>query len=239
VIALPRISNFTDVDPLTVEPRVRVRLVSDAASLGTPDLVIVPGTKTTVDDLEWLREQELDVALRRTAATVLGICGGYQMLGRSIDDDVESGVGRCDGLGLLPVRTVFAPEKVVERCAGRSLGHEIVGYRIHHGQVLPEAGRTFVEVAGAVDGVSEGATYGTTVHGLFENDEFRRMFLATVAARVGKDFVASPESFADARLARVDRIADALESHLDLDAVMALIADGAPASRPAARGTRP
>jgi adenosylcobyric acid synthase len=238
VIALPRISNFTDVDPLTVEPGVRVRLVSDAASLGTPDLVIVPGTKTTVEDLGWLREQRLDVALRRTPAMVLGICAGYQMLGRSIDDEVESGVGRCEGLGHLPVRTVFDPEKVVEQVAGTSLGHEITGYRIHHGRVHPEGGNTFVEVAGAIDGVSDGATYGTTVHGVFENDEFRRAFLDLVAERVGKEFVASPESFADARLARIDRIADTLETHLDVDALMTLIAEGAPTPRPAARGTR-
>jgi adenosylcobyric acid synthase len=237
VLALPRISNFTDLDPLTIEPGVRVRLVSDAASLGTPDLVIVPGTKSTVEDLGWLREQRLDLALRRTPATVLGICGGYQMLGRSIDDDVESGAGRCEGLGHLPVRTIFDPEKVVERCAGTSLGHEIAGYRIHHGRVQPEGGRTFVEVAGAIDGVSDGATYGTTVHGLFENDEFRRAFLHRVAERVGKEFVASRESFADARLARIDRIADTLEAHLDVDALMALIAEGALAPRPAARGT--
>ena len=239
VIALPRISNFTDVDPLTVEPGVRVRLVGDAAALGVPDLVIVPGTKSTVEDLIWLREQRLDLALRETSATVLGICGGYQMLGRSIDDDVESGVGYCEGLGRLPVRTVFEPDKVVERCAGTSLGHEIVGYRIHHGRVEPEGGRPFVDVAGAVDGVQDGATYGTTVHGLFENDGFRRAFLALVAERAGKDFVASPERFADARIARIDRIADTLEAHLDLDAVMALVAEGAPAPRPAARGTRP
>ena len=239
VIALPRISNFTDLDPLTVEPGVRVRLVSDAASLGTPDLVILPGTKSTVDDLGWLRTRGLDVALRRTSAAVLGICGGYQMLGRSIDDDVESGAGRCEGLGHLPVRTVFAADKVVERCAGTGLGHEIAGYRIHHGRVLPEGGHTFVEVDGAVDGVSDGATYGTTIHGLFENDEFRRAFLDLVAERVGKDFVANPDSFADVRLAGIDRFADALESPLDVDAVLNLIADGALAPRPAARGTRP
>jgi len=235
VIALPRISNFTDLDPLTVEPGVRVRLVRDSASLGTPDLVIVPGTKTTVADLDWLREQGLDRALRQTSATVLAICGGYQMLGRSIDDDVESGVGRCDGLGLLPVHSVFDPDKVVERCAGTSLGHAIVGYRIHHGRVHPDGGDPFVNVAGVLDGVSQGATYGTTVHGLFENDGFRRAFLALVADRVGKEFVATPGTFADARRARIDRIADALESHLDLDAVMTLIADGALA----ARGSRP
>jgi adenosylcobyric acid synthase len=238
VIAFPRISNFTDLDPLTVEPGVRVRLVSDAAALGTPDLVILPGTKSTVDDLVWLREQGLDLALRDTHASVLGICGGYQMLGRSIDDDVESGVGTCEALGRLAVHTVFAPEKVVARCAGTSLGHEIAGYQIHHGRVLPDAGEPFVEIGGVVDGVSDGATYGTTVHGLFENDEFRRTFLTIVAARVGKKFTASPESFADARLARVDRIADTLEAHLDVNAVLELIADGALESRPALRGSQ-
>jgi len=181
-----------------------------------------------------LRANGWDIDLQahvRRGGHVLGICGGYQMLGRSIDDDVESGVGYCEGLGRLPVRTVFDPEKVVERCAGTSLGHEIVGYRIHHGRVEPEGGRPFVEVAGAVDGVHDGATYGTTVHGLFENDEFRGAFLAMVAARAEKQFVASTEPFAEARLARIDRIADALEAHLDLDAVMALVAEGALATR--------
>jgi adenosylcobyric acid synthase len=237
VVALPRISNFTDLDPLTVEPGVRVRLVSDAASLGAPDLVIVPGTKSTVDDLHWLGEQGLDRALRHSTATVLGICGGYQMLGRTIDDDVESGAGRVDGLGLLPVRTVFDADKIVERCAGSGLGHEITGYRIHHGRVQPDGGDPFVEVAGVVEGVHDGARFGTTVHGLFENDGFRRAFLALVAERAGKQFVPGSESFADARLARIDRIADTLESHLDVDAVLALIAEGAITSRPAGRGT--
>jgi adenosylcobyric acid synthase len=237
VVALPRISNFTDLDPLTVEPGVRVRLVSDAASLGTPDLVIVPGTKSTVDDLTWLREQGLERALRQSTATVLGICGGYQMLGHTIDDEVESGAGRVAGLGLLPVRTEFDADKVVQRCAGTSLGHEIAGYRIHHGRVEPDGGRPFVELAGGVDGVHEGNVYGTTVHGLFENDGFRRAFLAIVAQRARKQLVASPQSFAAARLARIDRIADTIESHLDVDAVLALVADGALGPRPASRGT--
>jgi adenosylcobyric acid synthase len=227
VIALPRISNFTDLDPLTVEPSVRLRLVSDAASFGDPDLVILPGTKSTVADLGWLRAQRLDVALARSGAVVLGLCGGYQMLGATIDDDVESGTGRSIGLGQLPVRTVFGRDKVVERCSGTSLGHPVVGYRIHHGRVHPEGGEPFVEVAGGVDGVCLGSTYGTTVHGLFEDDEFRRAFLGIVAARAAKTFRPGATAFADARVARLDHIADTLETHLDLDALEALIGEGA------------
>jgi adenosylcobyric acid synthase len=161
------------------------------------------------------------------------------MLGRIIDDDVESGVGRCRGLGFLPVRTQFAAEKVVERCTGTSLGQDIVGYRIHHGRVTPaEFGHPFVEIAGVVDGIHEINTYGTTVHGLFENDGFRREFLAIVAKRARKEFVASSESFADARLASVDRIADTLEAHLDINAVLELIAEGELEPRPAVRGSQ-
>jgi adenosylcobyric acid synthase len=105
--------------------------------------------------------------------------------------------------------------------------------------VLPEAGQPFVVLAGVVDGVSDGATYGTTVHGLFENDAFRRAFLGMVAARAGKDFTAGPASFGDARLTRIDRIADTLEAHLDVNAVLELIAEGALESRPAAQGSQP
>ncbi|HEX9504526.1 MAG TPA: cobyric acid synthase, partial [Acidimicrobiia bacterium] len=189
VVSFPRLSNFTDFDALALEPGVRVRFVADAAGFGAPDLVILPGTKATVADLAWLRERRLDAALRRTDATVLGICGGYQMLGHVIDDDVESGVGRVDGLGLLPVTTSFAADKVTERCAGTSLGHDVHGYWIHHGRVRLEAGDPFVEVAGAVDGVRVDAVHGTSVHGLFEADGFRRAFLEQVAARTGKRFV--------------------------------------------------
>lgn len=226
VVQLPRLANFTDVDPLVCEPGVRVRFVADAAALGTPDLVILPGTKATVADLAWVRERGIDVAIRDTDATVLGICGGYQMLGDTIDDDVESGAGTVDGLGLLPVATSFEVEKVTERCDGTSLGHRVSGYRIHHGRVRVQAGEPFVEVNGAVDGVAVGAVYGTTLHGLFEADAFRRAFLEQVAERAGKRFVAGEESFAVARAARVDRLADLLELHLDLDAVAEIIALG-------------
>jgi adenosylcobyric acid synthase len=236
VVRFPRISNFTDLDPLAAEPAVTVRFVGDAAALGTPDLVVLPGTKATVADLHWLRERGLAEALRRTDATVLGVCGGYQMLGEVIHDDVESGAGAVAGLGLLPVSTTFAPEKVTRRVTGTALGHPVAGYRIHHGRVVPEGGDPFVEVDGRVDGVAARAVHGTTVHGLFESDGFRAAFLAGAAARTGKRFVAGATPFATVREARVDRLADVLEAHLDLDAVTALVAQ---AVRPVRTTARP
>ena len=239
VVRFPRISNFTDLDPLAAEPGVSVRFVGDAAALGAPDLVVLPGTKATVADLAWLRERGLADAVRRSDATVLGVCGGYQMLGEAIHDDVESGAGAVAGLGLLPVSTTFAPEKVTRRVTGTALGHPVVGYRIHHGRVTPEGGDAFVEVDGQVDGVAAGAVHGTTVHGLFEADEFRAAFLGAVAARSGKRFVAGTTPFAAVRESRIDRLADVLEAHLDLDAVTALVAEAAHPAPTSSRAARP
>ena len=227
-----------DLDPLAAEPGVTVRFVGDAAALGTPDLVVLPGTKATVADLAWLRERGLADAIRRTDATVLGVCGGYQMLGEAIHDDVESDAGAVAGLGLLPVSTTFAPEKVTRRVSGTALRHPVAGYRIHHGRVVPEGGDAFVEVDGQVDGVAVGTVYGTTVHGLLETDGFRAAFLGAVAARAGKRFVAGTTPFAAVREARIDRLADVLEAHLDLDAVTSLVAEAAhtaPSSAPAGK----
>lgn len=226
VVRFPRISNFTDLDPLTIEPGVQVRFVTGAASLGAPDLVVLPGTKATVADLAWLRDRGIDRALAAVDATILGICGGYQMLGDVIDDDVESRSGRVDGLGWLPVHTEFAPEKVTDRVTGVALGEPVAGYRIHHGRVRPYGGEAFVEIGGTVDGVGDDRVLGTTVHGLLESDGFRRAFLERVADRAGKRFVPGDVSFAAVREARFDRIADLLEAHLDLDTVAELIAAG-------------
>jgi adenosylcobyric acid synthase len=239
VVRFPRISNFTDLDPLAAEPAVTVRFVGDAAALGTPDLVVLPGTKATVADLAWFRDRGLADAVRRTDATVLGVCGGYQMLGETIHDDVESGAGAVAGLGLLPVSTTFAPEKVTRQVTGTALGHPVAGYRIHHGRVTPEGGDAFVEVDGQVDGVAAGPVHGTTVHGLLEADAFRAAFLGAVAARSGKRFAAGTTPFAAVREARVDRLADALEAHLDLEAVLALVAESGNPTRTSSRAAQP
>jgi len=210
VVRFPYISNVTDVDALALEPGVTVRLVRGAADLGRPDLVVLPGTKATVADLAWLRAGGWPAAIEASGADVLGICGGYQMLGEKIDDPVESGVGVVEGLGWLPVRTVFVADKVVRRVG-------TTGYEIHHGRVV-----------GEVDRSADGRVRGTSVHGLLEDDGERAALLTAVAARRGKRFVSGGVSFAAARTARFDALADAVEAHLDGAALDRLIAGGRP-----------
>lgn len=136
VCAVPLMSNFTDVDALAAEPGVVVRFVDRAEELADADLVVVPGTRGTVKALAWLREQGLADALARRAAEgrpVLGICGGFQVLGEHIEDEVESKAGSVPGLGLLPVRVRFEREKTLARPVGSALGEPVEGYEIHHG----------------------------------------------------------------------------------------------------------
>ena len=155
MVSLPRISNFTDVDALSAEPGVLVRFAVRPADLADADLVVLPGSRATVADLAWLRDRGLADAVteRARAAAVLGICGGYQMLAGQIDDQVESRRGTVDGLGLLPVRVRFGPEKILGRPQGRALGAPVAGYEIHHGVAEitdpGEAGRNRFSTAAA------------------------------------------------------------------------------------------
>ncbi|HVW33345.1 MAG TPA: cobyric acid synthase, partial [Acidimicrobiia bacterium] len=237
VVRLPRLSNFTDIDALAFEPAVNIRWVTGPAGLGDPDLVILPGTKATVADLTWLRARRLDTAIAglAPATTVLGICGGYQMLGRTIDDGIESGAGAVAGLGRLPVDTRFEAGKITRprRGAARLPGPDgrplaVDGYQIHHGRST--SGAPWIELDDAwgaqPDGATsaDGAVLGTSLHGLFETDGFRAAFLERVAARRGRAFRPSGLSFAAARQAQFDRLADLVEAHLDLAALLRLIA---------------
>src|SRR5829696_3285361 len=143
VARLPRLSNFTDLDALAAEPGVLVRYATRPEELADADLVVLPGTRSTVAALDWLRVTGLAHAVLRHAAgggAVLGICGGHQMLARSITDHVESGAGTVPGLGLLPADVRFAPEKTLRRPSGAALGHPVRGYEIHHGVVTVDAG---------------------------------------------------------------------------------------------------
>lgn len=240
VVRLPRISNATDLDALRLEAGVRLRWVHDAAGLGDPDLVVIPGSKATLDDLDWMRRRGLARAIADLDATVIGICAGYQMLGERLDDPVESRRGTVAGLGLLPVTTRFEPDKVTRRRQGlawpepaeiRAAGVSVSGYQIHHGRVHPRGGEPFVLLHGAdgadLDGVQVGTICGTTLHGLFDEDRFRRRFLEAVAARRGKRWVSDGISFAAERNRALDDLADALESHLDLGAIEALVTSAA------------
>jgi adenosylcobyric acid synthase len=230
VLRFPHISNFTDLDALAVEPGIRLRMVESPASLGHPDLVILPGSKSTVADLHWLRRTGLADALTALSArrpgksTILGICGGYQMLGEEIDDAVEvKEAATVTGLGLLPVKTVFQREKITRATGGTAFGCPVTGYEIHHGRTEPS--NPWVELDSGFEGseATGGMVLGTSVHGLFEADAFRRRFLGTVADRAGRAWTAGDVSFAEARAARFDRLADAMEEHLDMAAVEGLI----------------
>src|SRR5437667_8092891 len=194
VVRLPRISNFTDVDALAAEPGVQVRFATSPADLADADLVVLPGSRATVSDLAWLRDRGLAAAVTeraRAGRPVLGICGGYQMLARQIEDEVESRRGAVDGLGLLPVRVRFGAEKILGRPRGSALGAPVAGYEIHHGvaEITDPAGQGTEPF---LDGCRRGPVWGTSWHGALENDAFRRAFLAEVAALAGRDFTPAP-----------------------------------------------
>ncbi|EON24594.1 cobyric acid synthase [Nocardioides sp. CF8] len=227
VVRLPRISNFTDVDALGLEPGLDVVFAADPRDLADADLVVLPGTRATISDLAWLRSRGLDVAIRAHAARgrpVLGICGGFQMLGASVSDPsgVEGAPGvTVDGLGLLDVTTSFSPEKVLRLPSGTALGVDASGYEIHHGRITVGSGEAFL------GGVRSGSVFGTMWHGSLEGDELRRAFLSSALG-----LEPSAVSFPAARSARLDRLGDLVEEHLDVDALLALARSGAPSGLP-------
>ena len=257
VVRLPRIANHDDVEPLEHEPGVAVRFVDHPADLAGADLVIVPGSKNTISDLAWLRASGLaDAVLARGRAgePILGVCGGCQMLGDSIEDPhgVEGTATRVAGLGLLPLATQFARDKrtaqVRARIAGASfltafaatgavLDEPVLGYEIHMGRAEPSRAcpRAF-EIAtrnggatAALDGAigGDGLIVGTMIHGLFDNDALRAATLASLRARRG--LPAPPPRAIPTKRAEYDRLAAAVRGGLDPDLLWRLIGRPAPA----------
>jgi adenosylcobyric acid synthase len=223
-IRLPRISNSTDIEALACEPGVLVRWITDPADIADADAVVLPGSKATVADLNWLRERGLADGITAHAARgkpVLGICGGFQMLCRRIEDPVESKAGGVDGLNLLDADIVFAPDKTLRR-------HEmpLSGYEIHHGRLA----RTTEDDWHGI-GVRRTAVFGTHWHGLLDNNDFRRQWLTEIAP----GFVAADDvDVAARRDGQLDLMADLLTAHLEVDAILALL-DGGPPPRPTIR----
>jgi adenosylcobyric acid synthase len=204
VVRFPRISNFTDVDALGLEPGLDVVFAHTPAGLAGADLVVLPGTRATRSDLAWMRERGLDRAVLDHAAAgrpVFGICGGCQVLGRTISDPhgIEGPPGDVEGLGLLDLRTQFGVEKVLRL-------HEPAGYEIHHGRVSGS--------------LTSGVVTGTMVHGSLESDEQRAGYLRSALS------VESGASFSMARARRLDLLGDLVEEHLDVDALLALATGG-------------
>ena len=233
VVRFPHLANFTDLDPLAVEPGVAVRFVDDGRRVGRPDLLVLPGSKSTVADLAWMRSRGIDGAVSACPTAVLGICAGYQMLGGLIEDPdgVESPAPLTEGLGVLDATTRFGAGKVTRLRSGRALDQPVRGYQIHHGRVHAGGAPLVSLDGGGRDGcfgrtAAGGTVWGTTLHGLLDADGFRARLLAEVGKGAGVA-VTGGASFEAARQQRIDAIADAVASHLDLRALDALVASGA------------
>jgi len=238
VVQLKWISNFTDFDPFFYEPDVEVLFTRRAEDILNADIVIVPGSKNTVHDLAGLRESGLADAITEASASgtvVIGLCGGYQMLGRRILDPnaVESTTPVTDGLGLLDtvttldtVKTTRQVRATVTRPLFQSAGPmELSGYEIHMGRTeTPEPLFTLYDDGRSIpDGSQNGSVWGTYLHGLFDNDEFRRNLIDSIRVQKNLAPLGRTVSYARLRDEAIDRWADTLRSHLDMDFVLDLL----------------
>jgi adenosylcobyric acid synthase len=237
VIRLPRISNFTDFDPLESEPTVTVKYLSPKQDLGHPDAVIIPGTKTTISDLLIMQKSGMAEAIQHYAAaggTVLGICGGYQILGQMIADPegIEGQAGRYQGLNLLPIKTVITGQKIARQRQVTSnypqMGLPVVGFEIHQGRsrtetqgVDPQAYHPLFDDAnlGLVDSCL--SVWGTYLHGIFDNGPWRRAWLNRLRQQRGlKSLPTGVANYREQREGILDSLAVEVERHLDLTAFL-------------------
>ncbi|MEZ5886923.1 MAG: cobyric acid synthase [Paracoccaceae bacterium] len=225
-LALSRIANFDDLDPLKLEPGLRLTMVRAGQALpGDVDLLILPGSKSTRGDLAFLRAQgwDIDIAAHvRRGGHLLGICGGYQMLGRLIRDPqgIEGEPGDSDGLGLLDLVTTMTPDKRLTRTRAihAATGAEMEGYEIHIGRTEgPDRARPFAHVDGLPEGAvtADGRIMGSYLHGMFTGDAFRAAFLDRLGAASSLGYGAEVEAV-------LDRLADHVEAHLDVAGLLAL-----------------
>ena len=231
IVRLPKLSNFTDFIPLEQHPLLGVRYVDSARTLGAPDCILLPGTKNTVDDLLWLRQCGLEAAILKQAAAgtpVLGVCGGYQMLGRTLDDSAATESGRSQtlrGLGLLPTSTVFSAEKrrtqvCAAAAAGPFAGAALTGYEIHTGRTVVE-GAPFARLAdGTPEGCVCGNVFGTYLHGLFDTGELTEKLTAFLCRRKGiRPEAAALVPMAAYREQQYNKLADGVRAALDMAAI--------------------
>ena len=230
VIRLPRLSNFTDFSPLESHPALGVRYVKTPEELGQPDLIILPGTKNTMDDLVWLRESGLEALVRKANAAgtpVLGVCGGYQMLGEELKNPnhTEGDLDQLKGMGLLPIRTVFSEQKTRTRCqaevqAAPFAGARLDGYEIHMGETEVN-GSPFCRLSsGQPDGCIRGNVCGTYLHGLFDTGELTERLAQYLAERKGISIAdLTPLSHSAYVQKQYDILADTVRGSLDMDVV--------------------
>lgn len=242
VVRLPRISNFTDFNSLSRMPEVSLRYVKSASQLGSPDAVILPGTKNTMEDLRWLRQSGMEAAILKHAAAggaVVGICGGYQMLCRTISDPegVEAG-GDMRGMGLLEADTVFLGEKERTRVSGRmehacGVFRELnavpfTGYEIHMGRTSGQTNLSRMEQDGRIktDGMARENVWGSYVHGIFDQGEFARAFVSCLLRAKGLDPAQGVEDWEDYKQRQYDLLADGVRQSMDMEKIYRILEEG-------------
>lgn len=242
VVRLPRIANFTDFAAFEATPGVGVRYVGRVTELGSPDLVILPGTKSTISDLKWLRAGGLEASIKRLASqgtVVFGVCGGYQMLGeRIVDEEGVEGGGEIEGIGLLPVQTEFAAEKRRTRTTARVLpaegalsrltGAELEGYEIHMGRtMLGERAKPLLRLeSGATDGCMAGNVYGSYLHGFFDAAVCREAVLAALCEKKGVSLEGAGFDLQAYKERQYDLLAEGIRQNLDLDLIYRILEEG-------------
>jgi adenosylcobyric acid synthase len=241
VVVLPRISNYTDFEPFLREPDVSLQYLENPEDARALDVICLPGTKSTIADLKWLRDrgwEQLIAARKAAGASIVGICGGYQMMGNRIADPqhVESDMSSIDCLRLLDIETTFEGEKIIANTSATHItsGLGISGYEIHCGRMArfgsdavfrigAEGGRSHEVLEGAID--ESGRVFGTSIHGLFDAPKFRRYFLNDIRQRKGLEplDVTSDEDAYTYRVKAYDRFARLLQEHLDISVIASLI----------------
>lgn len=232
-IRFPHLANPSDFDPLVVESDVDFWWADRGGDLQGADVVILPGSRATVRDLDWMWARGFEDRILAPDGDLVGICAGQQMLGATIVDHHESGLGTVRGFGVTPMVTEFGADKVVRRRRGTSDGHLVHGYQIHAGRT-PSVGTPWIhfddEHGDESDGFvhPDGRVRTTTLHGIFDDDDFRTAFLTDVARRYGGTYDPAPRPFAVEMTRQHDRLADWIEEYLDVDAVRALASTAAP-----------
>lgn len=233
LIDTPRISNHTDLDSLRIEPDVRVRIAQRKEEIGNPDIIILPGSKNVITDLNYLKESGISETIlnfhKEGKTEIIGICGGYQMLGESVHDpfQIESDLGSAKGLNLIGVKTVLEKEKLLKQTEGTHLlsGKKVSGYEIHHGNTKEISAKSiFQDISGESlghQGYSE-KVWGTYLHGVFDEDEFRRSFLDKIRVRKGM----SPLGKIQARYeleTNLDRLADEVRNSVNMTGIYKIL----------------
>ena len=235
VIRLPKISNFTDFDVFGQYEDVSVRYVSSASEIGSPDLIIIPGTKSTIADMKWLRESGMEAAVKAAVSTgipVFGICGGYQLLGKEISDPLGSEcAGTVSGMGLLDSVTVFSKEKRQQRTRGHFVasegffsclaGAEFSGYEIHMG-ITADRGAPLTSCGGSVSG----NVAGCYIHGVFDSADVSGRLIRCLYNSKGAVYTGKAEDRSSYRERQFDILADAVRRNIDMDAVYRIIREG-------------